>query len=183
MLATSVASNPSGVVTRAHIVFGTPQGLDEEYEEPELLEQEYTELESEFEQEMYKYSEFNRNVRKLVKKMRKLDQKDRRIQKCCEMLVHNALIAQEWVWLFNPLDHLMRCYRAKGVRVKREYVAYWILSLLMRTGRTVVVRRYNSLELHLSGLPRQFMRWKGVQQSLGVCRVLLANNHVGFFEI
>lgn len=61
---------------------------------------------------------------------------DRRIQKCCEMLVHNAVISKKWSWLYVPLDRLMECYREKGEGVKRQYVAYWVLSLMLPVRRS-----------------------------------------------
>lgn len=74
------------------------------------------------------------------------------------MLVHNAVQSDKWIWLSEPLERLMNFYRVEGVCVKEEYIAYWILSLLMRGGNAGEVGDNDALGVKLSSLPQRFMK-------------------------
>lgn len=97
LLPNHVVRNINGVIARARIVFGTPPCLLDKIRVARAPVLENKELKSQFTERTYTSSEeFKKNLLALVDKLEEAGPNDQRIQKSCGMLVHNALIAQDW---------------------------------------------------------------------------------------
>ncbi len=65
----------------------------------------------------------------------------------------------------------------------KEYIGYWVISLLMRAGKTCSKEPNISLECSLGELPARFMKLESVKFGLAALRSLVTNNHAAFFNL